>query len=231
MLNLRERRTSLPVHAEQPVRLAERATDDGRWRLAGLALLLFLALAIPSPFFRNSPVVLSQSTAPQLELEVIAIVECEGERETDVALARAQRSFLLKERPHDDELLAGIGLSKLGGKPVVTLPQGRVHEGERVEDAVTRVVRQDTGIWLTHGCAQFHLYSDPRRDPRTHLPALVFVCRSYSCSAADGGVTGGDVLRVHGAAIPYGQLGFDHGIVLRDYFDRRYCRNDGQDWE
>lgn len=53
------------------------------------------------------------------------------------------------------------------------LPGGFVDEGERVETAAVREVREEASldVALTH---LLHVYSDPARDPRKHTMSVVF---------------------------------------------------------
>ena len=54
------------------------------------------------------------------------------------------------------------------------LPGGFVDEGERVESAAVREVREETCLCPTL-CTLLYVYSDPSRDPRKHTVSIVFI--------------------------------------------------------
>ena len=93
------------------------------------------------------------------------------------------------------------------------LPGGFVDPGETVEEAAVREAREETNLEVSLR-GQFHVYSDPRRDPRGHTVSVVFL------ADAAGEPRGGDDARVAGvfelAALP-APLAFDHAEILRDY--------------
>jgi 8-oxo-dGTP diphosphatase len=96
------------------------------------------------------------------------------------------------------------------------LPGGFVDYGETVETAAIREAAEETclGVRLLE---QFHVYSDPQRDPRLHTLSVVFIAAaSGTPQAADDAKSVGlfDLL-----ALPT-PLCFDHRQILEDY--RRY---------
>ena len=54
------------------------------------------------------------------------------------------------------------------------IPGGFVDYGETVETAAIREAEEETGLKVQL-VEQFHLYSDPSRDPRQHTISLVFI--------------------------------------------------------
>ncbi|AKG90804.1 ADP-ribose pyrophosphatase [Geoglobus ahangari] len=109
----------------------------------------------------------------------------------------------------------GIVLIKRRNDPYrgyYALPGGIVEYGERVEDAVVREVREETGL----ECRVRKLvgvYSDPERDPRGHFVSVCFLVE----------VTGGELKADSDAAevkvfklgeLP--ELAFDHEKMIRD---------------
>jgi 8-oxo-dGTP diphosphatase len=54
------------------------------------------------------------------------------------------------------------------------LPGGFVDVGETVEHAVRRELMEEANVEL-RGLKQFHVYSDPGRDPRFHTVSVVFM--------------------------------------------------------
>lgn len=98
------------------------------------------------------------------------------------------------------------------------LPGGFVDQGEECGRAARREAREETGldVALTE---QFHTYSDPARDPRFHTLTVVYLAR------AEGKPTGGDdaadARAFREEDIPWAELAFDHGQILRDFFEYR----------
>jgi 8-oxo-dGTP diphosphatase len=98
------------------------------------------------------------------------------------------------------------------------LPGGFVDEGETVEEAAMREAREETCLEVEL-VRQFHVYSDPSRDPRGHTVSVVFVGR------AEGVPRGADDAKEARAfprnALPR-ELAFDHDQILRDFIQGRY---------
>jgi len=102
--------------------------------------------------------------------------------------------------------------------PGWALPGGFVDAGETVEQAARREALEETSLSVEL-IRQFHVYSDPARDPRGHTVSLVFIGR------AEGTPSGADDA-AEARAFPRDELpeplAFDHGQILADYLARRY---------
>jgi 8-oxo-dGTP diphosphatase len=113
----------------------------------------------------------------------------------------------------------GIVLIERKYSPIgLALPGGFVEVGETVERAVIREMKEETGLNVII-LRQFHVYSDPERDPRRHVVSVVFEC------VARGEPKGSDdakVARVYSYdEIPFEELVFDHSQILKDYLADR----------
>ncbi|MFH1862015.1 MAG: NUDIX hydrolase [bacterium] len=92
-----------------------------------------------------------------------------------------------------------------------------VDYGESVESAVRREAREETSLEIEN-LRQFHVYSDPQRDPRQHTISTVFTA------------TGLGIPRASDNAVDFGlftekilppDLAFDHAQILKDFFTHR----------
>jgi len=95
----------------------------------------------------------------------------------------------------------------------LALPGGFVDEGEWVADAAVREAKEETGLDVEI-LELFHVYSNPRRDPRKHTMSTVFIGR-----ASGDPVGSDDAAKAHIAApdaLP-GTLVFDHATIIADY--------------
>jgi ADP-ribose pyrophosphatase YjhB (NUDIX family) len=97
------------------------------------------------------------------------------------------------------------------------LPGGFVDYGESLESAAVREAREETAldVELT---GQLGAYSDPSRDPRRHTISVVFTARTTGTPR--GGDDASEAAVFTRDALP-GNLAFDHGRILEDYYDRR----------
>lgn len=97
------------------------------------------------------------------------------------------------------------------------IPGGFVDYGESVETAAQREAQEETGLTVEL-VTQFHVYSDPHRDPRQHTLSVVFL------ATATGTPQAGDDAKHLELFEPWRiptNLCFDHDRILRDYLHYR----------
>ncbi|MBD2043305.1 NUDIX domain-containing protein [Microcoleus sp. FACHB-672] len=98
------------------------------------------------------------------------------------------------------------------------IPGGFVDEGESVETAAAREAEEETGLPVQL-VEQFHVYSDPKRDPRKHTLSIVFIATATgNPQAADDAK---DLGIFESWRVP-ADLCFDHDQILRDYWHYRH---------
>jgi 8-oxo-dGTP diphosphatase len=119
----------------------------------------------------------------------------------------------LVDRPHRPILLIERQNTPYGW----AIPGGFVDYGEAVETAAQREAQEETGLQVEL-IEQFHVYSDPNRDPRQHTMSVVFI------ATATGEPKAGDDAKGIGIfeswRIP-ANLCFDHDRIMRDYWRYR----------
>ena len=98
------------------------------------------------------------------------------------------------------------------------IPGGFVDYGETVETAAVREAQEEVGLDVEL-IEQFHVYSDPNRDPRQHTLSIVFIATAKGePQAADDAKNLGIF---HAWDVP-NQLCFDHDKILGDYWRYRH---------
>jgi 8-oxo-dGTP diphosphatase len=119
----------------------------------------------------------------------------------------------LGDRPHRPIILIERKNPPLGW----AIPGGFVDYGESVETAAVREAKEEIGLQVEL-VEQFHVYSDPNRDPRKHTLSVVFIATGKGePQAADDAKNLGIF---HSWDIPT-PLCFDHDKILRDYWHYR----------
>jgi 8-oxo-dGTP diphosphatase len=99
------------------------------------------------------------------------------------------------------------------------IPGGFVDYGEEVGKACAREAKEETGLEVEL-VEQLFTYSDPKRDARKHTVSTVYWCkvRGGTLQAADDAK---DARWFGELEVPWAELCFDHGEILRDYFRYR----------
>lgn len=100
------------------------------------------------------------------------------------------------------------------------LPGGFVDYGESCEAAAVREAAEEMGMEIIL-VRQLGTYSDPARDPRQHTITTVFVARPADDAPLRAGSDAQEVGTFHPDGIPWDELAFDHGRILRDYLASR----------
>jgi 8-oxo-dGTP diphosphatase len=102
----------------------------------------------------------------------------------------------------------------------MAIPGGFVNEGETVEDAAKREVREETSLDIEL-VDILGVYSDPKRDPRGHIMSTVFIAyvpangnKSVEGLAADDA---SELEWIDLEVIPNEKFAFDHKRILMDY--------------
>jgi 8-oxo-dGTP diphosphatase len=97
------------------------------------------------------------------------------------------------------------------------LPGGFVDAGEELGAACRREAREETGLEVTL-VEQLFTYSDPKRDPRQHTISTVYACKAAPGARPIAADDAADARWFSESEIPWGELCFDHGQIVRDYF-------------
>ncbi len=117
------------------------------------------------------------------------------------------------DRPHRPIIL----IERLYAPKGWAIPGGFVEYGETVEQAARREALEETGLEIDL-VEQFHVYSDPSRDPRHQTISVVFLATATGEPKFGDDAGGGQIFEPW--QIP-ANLCFDHDRILRDYFRYR----------
>ena len=120
----------------------------------------------------------------------------------------------LVDRPHRPIILIERKNEPLGW----AIPGGFVDYGETVETAAVREAQEEIGLQVEL-IEQFHVYSDPNRDPRKHTLSVVFIATATGEPEAADDAKNLGVFQVWD--VPP-NLCFDHDKILREYWHYRH---------
>ena len=102
--------------------------------------------------------------------------------------------------------------------PGWALPGGFVDYGESLERAAVREAKEETTLDVELA-GQFHTYSEPGRDPRSHTISTVFIARAAGTPRAEDDAAEIGIFTADDLPQP---LAFDHATVIADYFHQKY---------
>ena len=95
---------------------------------------------------------------------------------------------------------------------------GYVDYGESLESAALREAKEETCLEVKL-IRQFHIYSDPNRDPRQHNISIVFIARADGIPKAASDARNIGIFKEQD--LPE-LIAFDHREILKDYFSARW---------
>jgi 8-oxo-dGTP diphosphatase len=105
-------------------------------------------------------------------------------------------------------------------KGYFVLPGGFVDEGEKIEDAARREVKEETSLDIQL-VDILGVYSDPKRDPRGHIISTVFIGKIPAYDKYEGEAFAQDnaseIEWMNLRTISKRSFGFDHKRILLDY--------------
>ncbi len=108
-----------------------------------------------------------------------------------------------------------VFIERLNEPKGFALPGGFVDEGEFIADAAIREAKEETGLDIEI-IELFHVYSDPKRDPRKHTVSTVFIARASG--TPKGGSDAARCLVCAPDTLP-AALVFDHPLIVSDYLE------------
>ena len=127
---------------------------------------------------------------------------------------------------HQDSKVLMVKRKKDPFKEKMVLPGGFINEGETVEDAAVREVKEETSLDVELDNI-LGVYSDPSRYPRGHIMSTVFIGKISDKSDKKEPMAGDDAAAIKWvdlASIDEENMGFDHKKILMDYKEWKQSR-------
>ncbi|GAA4147923.1 NUDIX hydrolase [Actinomadura keratinilytica] len=120
-------------------------------------------------------------------------------------------------------LLVDRGIEPYLGYPA--LPGGYIDEGETLEEAAVRELREETGLDARDlHLEQLRAYSDPRRDPRGRVITVAYLALGPDLPVPVGGTDAAAAYWAPVSEVLARRLAFDHEAILRDGLERARSR-------
>jgi 8-oxo-dGTP diphosphatase len=114
-------------------------------------------------------------------------------------------------------------------KGYLVLPGGFVNQGERVEDAARREVKEETSLDIEL-VDILGVYSEPKRDPRGHIMSTVFIGEISQNNDKVDAIAKDDAETIEwiNLEVENASFGFDHIKIISDY--RKWKKFGGTFW-
>jgi 8-oxo-dGTP diphosphatase len=114
-------------------------------------------------------------------------------------------------------------------KGYLVLPGGFVNQGERVEDAARREVKEETSLDIEL-VDILGVYSEPKRDPRGHIMSTVFIGEISQNNDKVDAIAKDDAATIEwiNLEVENTSFGFDHKKIISDY--RKWKKFGGTFW-
>ena len=96
------------------------------------------------------------------------------------------------------------------------IPGGHVDYGESLEECAVRESKEETSLNIQL-IKQFHTYSNPKRDPRSHKISTVYIAKATGKPKANDDAKNAGIFTKDN--LP--ELVFDHKKILGDYFKHK----------
>ena len=115
-------------------------------------------------------------------------------------------------------------------KDYLVLPGGFVNEGERVEYAAKREVKEETSLDIEL-IDILGVYSEPKRDPRGHIMSTVFIAKISQNNDKMDAKAQDDAAAIEWIDIEKTdntRFGFDHKKIIADY--KKWKQSGGTFW-
>jgi len=97
-----------------------------------------------------------------------------------------------------------------------SLPGGHVKYGETVEEAIKREMKEELGMEFKIK-KLVGVYSDPKRDPRYHSTAVIFLLAKVDGKEIHLNFEGSKYKYFSSKELPQ-KIGFDHRKIIEDFF-------------